>query len=533
MHKTNKLDEVIARAIRSYLRENKKQLYEQGPKPGQIQYINPEDAEDAEDAKKKADKILPPKKTDNTTKKDSWGRPTTDKAYGYNEKEKKFTEGPNKGKRWIDVYPDEASPKKEPEVSVESFKEYEFSFHPDGRYGLRKRMNGYQMRAKELYDCKSRHVFGIEMFGMDLEDLYLVLVTGSAVKQIIKKDGKTIGHAKYRGIDSKQEWDKVNAELKRLTGGRGITTYADSFVTRSDHDFWPGYFDQVGRLLGGDGLKNEMQKLDWNAGCEWDNKAGGKLSTDEYGYGKAWEKWKNFGPDKSKTKKKMSDEEAAEKFQQDAEEKAATSGNPPLWAGMLANLLLELGVIAFGGLLFKRFAGKYFAKQVNLRMLNNITQEEINRLHNWITTRYEMEIGSASAGQVKAEFERTNPGKTFNFYHEKIGEAEYAEWLKFYQNRNKLLFQRREALARDFKMVESGEMTMAEFISKLEEKRKISDVVKRRLLQYEKEVLRAPKYEKPKSQPKPKPKPKPKSTSYKQTKIGFQQGKSTNKGKKP
>ena len=38
------------------------------------------------------------------TKKDSWGRPTTDKWYGFDANKQKFTEGPNKGKTVNDVF---------------------------------------------------------------------------------------------------------------------------------------------------------------------------------------------------------------------------------------------------------------------------------------------------------------------------------------------------------------------------------------------------------------------------------------------
>lgn len=529
MNKSIKLDEVIARAIQSYLRENKKQLYEQ--KPGELVFI---DSEDDPKNQTKTDDGGEKKKTPTpvTSKKDSWGRPPSDKAFGFNEKEKKFTEGPNKGKTWNDVYPQENPPKKTPDVKVGET-EYEFSFWPTGKYGRGKRLNGYQMRAKELYDCKSTHVFGMELFNMDLEELYLILITGSKSDKTIKKDGKVIGKAKYRGIDSKQEWKEVNKALERLTGERGITLYADSFVRQGTKDFWGPYFDKVGSLLGGDGLKAEMTSLSWNAGCKW---SGDELIEDEYGYGKKWTAWKNYGPDKKKqvTNTKLSPEEQEERLKQ--QQKAAeTNYGPwmPLWvkmAGLAIISIVGAKVLGKFGLRLIRGAA---SRRLDVRAVANMTEAELNRLHNWVRTRYEMTLGSDAEAAAQREFSKANPDGEWNFYREKISEAEYRDWLKFYQNRNKLFMQRREALAEELAALERGEITVKQFIGRVEVGfgQELSPELKAGIEKYEREVLRKPK--RAPVQTTPKPKPKTKSSAYKQTKIGFQQGKSTNKGKKP
>jgi len=445
MQTKDKLQEIIVRTL--IKPANKKMLHEQVP---HIKFVDSED----EPVEPKTDKTVKPKvpfktdvtpkpKTDVTpTKTDRWGRKSDDPEYGFDIDAfsptfHTFVEGPNTGKTWKQVYPNEPEPKSIVTPDITAAFQYEFNFNPTGNYKIDgKTVNGYQMRAHELYRCKSFHIFGLEWFSRDEEELYPLLITGTTDQRKGKNaKGETITITKFRGIQSKEEWERVDDAL-RIESKKGIIAYANSFVRSTERaKVFKPIFNKIGELFGAERLKREIENLPWLEGMiKTDNTIASPGQW--YGIDKIWEQYRND------LDQKMTDKEKVQADLDQIDDEASDE------LGLVTKTTLAviiggvIGAVSLIGLYKKLFGNfKPIRNWLDRRAVDSMNAQGLQRLHVFIGQQ-------RTAGTIT--------------------EAEYKQWLRFYRQRSSIFKERYEELESLITKVEQGTMTLKGYYEELE-----------------------------------------------------------------
>ena len=335
-HDTIKLDSIIRRVIRESARKYSKPIVEQGK--GGLEFIDPnvnpvvDPIDTSDDSNKDTNKI----------KKDKWGRPETDKWYGFDPKTKIFVSGPNTGKTAKQVFgTNDISPKPNPQVTPTD----------DPKYVPK-------ARAKRMYDCKG--------LVRDSEDLYRNLIVGTKPQRIA--GGGLAGG--IPAIANEKEWNAVEMALKSLTGNRGIVIYGSTFIDKNSSNIWKPIFEWIGKNLGGDRLKEELTYIEFH-----------EIST----YKKIIDRYKTIKP---MDLDNPSQEDTRRRNDAKAWKGSNIQSAMPAWANMIILALISTGILGVVGwrILRKRAfpaISKFWGKRIR-----PITEEEILQLREYIEKEY-------------------------------------------------------------------------------------------------------------------------------------------------
>jgi len=475
-HDIVKLDAIIKRVIIESTRKYSNKINEQTENDDAFDWNT--DIIDTGNGGKKQDggkkQTITPSPVSN---KDAEGRSPSDKWYGFDPKTKKFISGLNKGKTASEVYP---TKKVDPNPSPTPT--------DDPKYVP-------AARAKKMYDCKS-------WIG-DNEELYRNLIIGSKPQRIA-------GGAKSGGIPAianKQEWNRVQDNLFKLTSNRGIIGYGATFIRESSTEIWRPIFEWVGKNLGGDTLLTELKFIGFDK-----NKT----------YAAIAKKYKDKFPEADWLD--LTPDEQAERLRRKQQQKQSESFLTPNMSLVLwASIILGGSTLLFKSAraLFKGTFGEEFPKMSKLlqRLQRPITEQEIKELKAYIEKQHEQG---------------------------KITDVELAQWNKFLRQRVSWFNNNRQELnynlgrwrkgpvaPKSFKppfydeygrrIYQWDGLSVDGFIETLPQHLKQDTNFKNVLRNYEKEVLeefRNKKYgEIPKTKPKPKSGTTPKPSTPTSTKL--------------